>query len=63
MVVKAKAASSISHILKPKIERSDVLFSDPIFSVTSHLYYNRQREKMLDLVELKGQKFGRVAGL
>lgn len=45
------------------VERSSrVLYSDPIFSVTSRIYYNRQRENKLDLTQLDKFKFGRVAG-
>lgn len=47
-------------------ERAErVLFSQPIFSVTNRIYYNRQREKQLNveqLAQLTQHKFGRVAG-
>jgi polar amino acid transport system substrate-binding protein len=39
-----------------------VLYSQPILSVTSQIYYNRQREKQLDLSQLYTHKFGRVSG-
>lgn len=39
-----------------------VLYSEPIFSVISHIYYNRQQENKLDLLQLNKYKFGRVAG-
>ncbi len=61
MVVKGKQQAAFPYF-KTKDREQRVLFSEPIFSVTSHIYYNRQREKMLDLVKLEGQRFGRVAG-
>lgn len=39
-----------------------VYYSAPIFSVISHIYFNRQRENELNLTHLAGAKFGRVAG-
>ena len=38
------------------------LFSEPVFSVTNHIYYNRQHESKLNISQLEKHKFGRVAG-
>lgn len=42
--------------------REEVLFSDPIFNVTSHIYYNRQYNNDIDLTQLKSFRIGKVAG-
>ena len=61
LVVKGKQEAAFPYFKTSNREKR-VLFSDPIFSVTSHIYYNRQREKMLDLINLNKHTFGRVAG-
>jgi polar amino acid transport system substrate-binding protein len=44
-------------------QRSDeVLFSAPIFNVTSHLYYNRQYNDSIEQSDLKNYRLGKVAG-
>lgn len=61
MVVKGKQQAAFPYFKTLDRERR-VLFSEPIFSVTSHIYYNRQREDMLDFSRLNSHRFGRVAG-
>jgi len=42
--------------------QQQVLYSAPIFSVVSKIYYNRQGESKLNMEQLADHKFGRVAG-
>ncbi|GAA5131805.1 substrate-binding periplasmic protein [Thalassotalea piscium] len=47
---------------KTKEREQRVLYSQPVLSVTSGIYYNRQREDYLNFSTLNGHKFGRVSG-
>lgn len=61
MVAKDKQQTAFPYF--KTVEREErVLFSDPIFSVTSHIYYNRQQERKQDFTQLNSQSFGRVSG-
>ncbi|MFT2090272.1 substrate-binding periplasmic protein [Paraglaciecola sp. 2405UD69-4] len=40
----------------------EVLFSNPIFTVTSHIYYNRQYNQDIDIQNLNNYRVGKVAG-
>ncbi|TYK64510.1 substrate-binding periplasmic protein [Colwellia echini] len=61
LVTKGKQQAAFPYF-KTTERETRVLFSEPVFSVTSHIYYNRQRESKLDLTQLKQYKFGRVSG-
>lgn len=61
LVAKGKQQAAFPYFKTPEREEK-VLFSKPIFSVTSHIYYNRQGATHLDFTTLSAYKFGRVAG-
>lgn len=61
LVSKGKQQSAFPYFKTDEREKQ-VLYSLPVFSVVSHVYYNRQRENQLDLSQLTRHKFGRVAG-
>lgn len=61
LVANNKQPAAFPYFKNPERENR-VLFSQPIFSVTNRVYYNRQRETALDLSKLNGHKFGKVSG-
>lgn len=61
LVAKGKQQAAFPYFKTAEREKR-VLFSQPIFSVTSHIYYNRQQESKLEFSQLDVHKFGRVAG-
>jgi polar amino acid transport system substrate-binding protein len=61
LVAKNKQFAAFPYF-KTSEREARVLYSKPIFSVVSHVYYNRQREAKLDLSDLSQFNFGRVAG-
>lgn len=61
LVAKGKQQAAFPYFKTAEREKS-VLFSQPIFSVTSHIYYNRQQESKLEFSKLSRHSFGRVAG-
>lgn len=61
LVVKGKQQAAFPYF-KTEERAKQVLFSQPIFSATNHIYYNRQKQQQLDLSNLAKFKFGRVAG-
>lgn len=60
--VKRGKQQSAFPYFKTKEREQQVLFSRALFSVKSHIYYNRQRESKLDLTQISRHNFGRVAG-
>ncbi len=61
LVAKAKQQAAFPYFKTAEREKR-VLYSKAVFSVTSRLYYNRQRETTLEFSQLNSHKFGRVAG-
>ncbi|GHE81441.1 substrate-binding periplasmic protein [Thalassotalea profundi] len=61
LVSEGKQEAAFPYFKTPEREEL-VLFSRPIFSVTSSIYYNRQRQNDFDLTQLNKHKFGRVSG-
>lgn len=61
LVAKNKQQAAFPYFKTVEREQR-VLFSLPVFSVTSHIYYNSQRESKLKLSQLNMHTFGRVAG-
>lgn len=60
-VQQAQKLAAYPYFLTP--QRSDeVLFSAPIFNVTSHIYYNRQYNNNIDHDNLVNYRIGKVAG-
>ncbi|MCF2950179.1 transporter substrate-binding domain-containing protein [Paraglaciecola aquimarina] len=45
---------------KTPLREAEVLFSDPIFNVTSHIYYSRQFNEDIQLADLKRFRIGKV---
>jgi polar amino acid transport system substrate-binding protein len=61
LVVKGTQQSAFPYFKTTEREKR-VLYSEAIFNVTSHLYYNRQYENQLNMSQLSQHKFGKVAG-
>jgi polar amino acid transport system substrate-binding protein len=61
LVAKGKQEAAFPYFKTIEREKR-VLFSLPIFSVTSGIYYNRQRQSKFELSQLSKHKFGRVSG-
>ena len=61
LVAKGKQQAAFPYFKTAEREQR-VLFSEPIFSVTSGIYYNRQRERKLNFSQLNSHRFGRVSG-
>ncbi|RHW76173.1 ABC transporter substrate-binding protein [Colwellia sp. RSH04] len=61
LVKRGKQQSAFPYF-KTKEREQQVLFSRALFSVKSHIYYNRQRESKLDLTQISRHSFGRVVG-
>lgn len=62
----AQVVSGQKHASFPYFKTSEraqqVLFSRPVFQVTSHLYFNRQYQKSILINQLGDYRIGRVAG-
>lgn len=61
LVANQKQEAAFPYFKTPQRE-ARVLYSQPIFSVVNHIYYNRQQASKLNLLQLNQHKFGRVAG-
>lgn len=63
-LLKNKKITLAFPYFKTKQRSGEVLYSDPIFSVSSYLYYNQQYlpEESLSTLDLSSLKIGRVSG-